>query len=163
MKNETAHYIGKLSGPENIGFYLENLKSSPAFSFTASEREDKITVQISGPQKTPENESLGDIQEDLSNRAQKLGIKAPELVGNMSQDIFNAQKAEEIVLEGKMQLEATPNTKADSVFVTLYVVLDGNPKVDECIDQYALLRITWLAGTLGMTFEKFEKKTVHLH
>ena len=105
---------------------------------------------------------MGDIQADLSSRAQKLGIKAPELVGNMSQDIFNAQKAEEVVLNGKMQLEATPNTRADSVSVTLYVVLDGDPKVDECIDQYALLRITWLASTLGMKFEKFEKKALQL-
>ena len=77
-------------------------------------------------------------------------------------DIFNAQKAEEIVLAGKMQLEAVSNTKADSVSVTLYVVLDGDPKVDECIDQYALLRITWLANTLGMNFEKFEKKSIQL-
>ncbi len=162
MKNETAHYIGNLSGIEEIEFYLENLKPSPAFSFTVTEREDKISVQISGPQKISENERLGDIQADLSSRAQKLGIKAPELVGNMSQDIFNAQKAEEVVLNGKMQLEATPNTRADSVSVTLYVVLDGDPKVDECIDQYALLRITWLASTLGMNFEKFEKKALQL-
>ena len=52
MKNETAHYIGKLSGIEKIEFYLENLKSSPAFSFTVTEREDKMSIQISGP---PEN------------------------------------------------------------------------------------------------------------
>jgi len=163
MKNETVHYIGSLSGIEKIEFYLENLKSSPAFSFTVTEREDKISVEISAPQKISENESLGDIQEDLPSRAQKLGIKAPKLVGNLSQDIFNAQKAEEVVLDGKMQLEATPNKKAVSVFVTLYVVLDGDPKVDECIDQYALLRITWLANTLGMKFEKFEKKSIQLH
>ena len=163
MKNETVHYIGSLSGIEKIEFYLENLKSNPAFSFTVTEREDKISVEISAPQKISENESLGDIQEDLPSRAQKLGIKAPKLVGNLSQDIFNAQKAEEVVLAGKMQLEATPNKKAVSVFVTLYVVLDGDPKVDECIDQYALLRITWLANTLGMKFEKFEKKSIQLH
>jgi len=163
MKNETAHYIGELSGIGKIEFYLENLKSNPAFSFTVTEQEDKISIQISGPPKISDNESLDDIQTHLSSRAQKLGIKAPELVGNMSQDIFNAQKAEEVVLDGKMQLEATLNTKAASVFVTLYVVLDGDPKIDECIDQFALLRITWLASTLGMNFEKFEKKTIHLH
>ena len=88
MKNETAHYIGTLSGIEKIEFYLENLKSSPAFNFTVTEREDKISVQISGSQKTSENESLDDTREDLSSRAQKLGIKAPELAGNMSQDIL---------------------------------------------------------------------------
>ncbi|MEE9417907.1 MAG: hypothetical protein V3W43_00430, partial [Desulfatiglandaceae bacterium] len=91
-----------------------------------------------------------------------LGIDSPELVENTGRDILDAQKAEEIVLAGGMQLEATPNKKADSVTVTLYVVLDGDPKVDECIDQYALLRITWLASALGMKFEKFEKKALQL-
>jgi hypothetical protein len=162
MKNESAHYIAKLSGTENIEFYIENLKSSPAFTFTVTEREDKISVQISGPQKISENERLGDIQAQLSRRADELGIDSPELVENTGRDILDAQKAEEIVLAGGMQLEATPNKKADSVTVTLYVVLDGDPKVDECIDQYALLRITWLASALGMKFEKFEKKALQL-
>lgn len=163
MKNESALYIAKLSGIEKIEFYLENLKSSPAFSFTVTEKDDKISVQVSGPQKTSENESLNDIHEQLSRRAQKLGIDAPQLVENTGRDIFNTQKAEEIVLAGKMKLEAMPRTKADAVSITLYVLLDGDPKVDECIDQYALLRIIWLANTLGMNFEEFEKKPILLH
>ena len=163
MKSESAHYTAKLSGIEKIEFYLENLKSSPAFSFTVIEKDDKISVHISGPQKTPENESLNDIYEQLSRRTQKLGIDAPQLVKNTGRDIFNAQKAEEIVLAGKMKLEAIPKTEADAVSITLYVLLDGDPKVDECIDQYAFLRITWLANTLGMNFEAFEKKSIKLH
>jgi len=163
MKSKSALYIAKLSGTENIEFYIENLKSSPAFTFTVTEREDKISAQISGPKKTSENESLNDIHEQLSRRTQELGIDAPQLVENTGRDILNAQKAEEIVLAGKMQLEAMPNTKADSVSVTLHVVYEGDPKVDECIDQYALLRITWLANTLGMNFEEFEKKPILLH
>ena len=163
MKSKSALYIAKLSGIETIQFYLKNLKSNPAFSFTVTEKDDKISVQISGPQKTSENESLNDIHEQLSRRTQELGIDAPRLVGNTGRDIFNAQKAEEIVLAGKMKLEAMPKTKADAVSVTLHVVLDGDPKVDECIDQYALLRITWLANTLGMNFEEFEKKSILLH
>jgi len=39
MKNESALYIAKLSGIEKIEFYLENLKSSPAFSFTVPEKD----------------------------------------------------------------------------------------------------------------------------
>jgi len=163
MKSKSALYIAKLSGTENIEFYIENLKSSPAFTFTVKEMEDKLSAQISGPKKTSENESLNDIHEQLSARAQELGIDAPQLVEHTGRDIFNAQKAEEIVLAGKMQLESILNTKADSVSVTLYIVLDGDPKVDECIDQYALLRITWLANTLGMNFEEFEKKSIQLH
>lgn len=163
MKNESAHYIAKLSGIEKIEFYLENLKSSPAFSFTVTEKDDKISVQVSGPQKTSENESLNDIHAQLSRRANELDIDIPGLVERTGRDIFNAQKAEKIVLAGEMQLEAMSNTEADSVSVTLYVVLDGDPKVDECIDQYALLRITWLANTLGMNFEEFEKKPILLH
>ena len=163
MKSKSALYIAKLSGIENIEFYLENLKSSPAFSFTVTEKDDKIYVQISGPQKTSENESLNDIHEQLSRRTQELGIDSPELVGSTGRDIFSAQKAEEIVIAGKMQLEAMPNTKVDSVSVTLHVVYEGDPKVDECIDQYALLRITWLANTLGMNFDEFEKKSIQLH
>ncbi len=85
------------------------------------------------------------------------------MVKSTGRDIFSAQEAEKIVLAGEMQLEAMPRTKADSVSVTLYVVLEGDPKVDECIDQYALLRITWLADTLGMNFEEFEKKSIQLH
>ena len=163
MKSKSALYIAKLSGIETIEFYLKNLKSNPAFSFTVTEKDDKISVQISGPQKTSENESLNDIHEQLSRRVQELGIDAPRLVGNTGRDIFNAQKAEEIVLAGKMKLEAMPKTEADAVSVILYVLLDGDPKVDECIDQYALLRITWLANTLGMNFEEFEKKSILLH
>jgi hypothetical protein len=163
MKNESAHYIAKLSGIEKIEFYLENLKSSPAFSFTVTEKDDKISVQVSGPQKTSENESLNDIHVQLSRRANELDIDIPGLVERTGRDIFNAQKAEKIVLAGEMQLEAMSNTEADSVSVTLYVVLDGDPKVDECIDQYALLRITWLANTLGINFEEFEKKPILLH
>jgi len=162
MKNETAHYIAKLSGLEKIEFYLENLKSNPSFSFTVTRHQDKISVQISGPRKKSENEGLNDIYAQLSSRAQELGIDSPELVENIGRDIISAQKAEEIVLAGKMQLEAMSNTKADLVSVTLYVILDGDPKVDECIDQYALFRITWLANTLGMNFEKFEKKSLQL-
>ena len=163
MKSKSALYIAKLSGTEKIEFYLENLKSSPAFSFTVAEKDDKISVQISGPLKTSENESLNDINEQLSRRAQELGIVAPQLVENTGRDIFNAQKAEEIVLAGKMKLEAMPKTEADAVSVILYVLLDGDPKVDECIDQYAFLRITWLANTLGTNFEEFEKKSIQLH
>lgn len=163
MKSKSALYIAKLSGIETIEFYLKNLKSNPAFSFTVTEKDDKISVQISGPQKTSENESLNDIHEQLSRRVQELGIDAPRLVGNTGRDIFNAQKAEEIVLAGRMKLEAMPKTKADAVSIKLYVLLDGDPKVDECIDQYALLRITWLANTLGMNFEEFEKKSILLH
>jgi hypothetical protein len=162
MKSENEHYTAKLSGVETIEFYLENLKSNPAFSFTVTKQEDKISVQIIGPRKKLEDENLNDIHAQLSNRAQKIGIDFPGLVESTGRDIFNAQKAEEIVLAGKMQLEAVSNTKADSVSVTLYVVLDGDPKVDECIDQYALLRITWLANTLGMKFERFEKKSIQL-
>ena len=163
MKSESAHYIAKLSGIETIEFYLENLKSNPAFSFTVTEQEEKISVEITGPRKKPENESLNDIHAQLSRRANELGIDFPGLVERTGRDIFNAQKAEKIVLAGKMQLEAIPNTKADSVSVTLYVILDGDPKVDECIDQYAFLRITWLANTLGMNFEEFEKESIQLH
>jgi hypothetical protein len=162
MKSKSAFYIAKLSGTENIEFYIENLKSSPAFTFTVKEMGDKISAQISGPKKTSENESLNDIHEQLSGRAQELGIDAPQLVEHTGLDIFNAQKAEEIVLAGEMQLEAILNTEAASVSVTLYIVLDGHPKVDQCIDQYALLRITWLANTLGMNFEEFEKKSIQL-
>jgi len=163
MKSESAHYIAKLSGIETIEFYLENLKSNPAFSFTVTKQEEKISVEITGPRKKSENESLNDIRAQLSSRAKELGIDSPGLVESTGRHIFNAQKAEEIVLAGEMQLEAMPRTKADSVSVTLYVALEGDPKVDECIDQYALLRITWLANTLGMNFEKFEKKSIQLH
>ena len=157
MKGENALYIAKLSGIETIEFYLENLKSNPAFSFTVTGQEEKISVQISGPRKDSENESLNDIHAQLSSRAQELGIDSPGLVENTGRKIFNAQKAEKIVLSSKMQLEAIANTKADSVSVTLSVVLDGDPKVDECIDQYALLRITWLANTLGITSRNLKR------
>ncbi len=42
MKSKSAHYIAKLSGIETIEFYLENLKSNPAFSFTVTEQKEKI-------------------------------------------------------------------------------------------------------------------------
>jgi len=163
MKSKSALYIAKLSGIETIEFYLKNLKSNPAFSFTVTEQEEKIFVDITGPKIKSENESLNDINAQLSSRAQELGIETPELVKSTGRDIFSAQKAEQIVIAGKMQLEAMPNTKADSVSVTLHVVYERDPKVDECIDQYALLRITWLANTLGMNFEEFEKKSIQLH
>ena len=163
MKRERAHYIAKLSGAEKIEFYLKNLASSSAFSFIATGRKDKLYVEISGPNKISDNESLDDIEHQLSNRAGELGIDAPKLVRDMGQDIFNAQKAEEIVLDGTMQLEATQNKEAEAVIVTLTLVLDGDPKVDECIDQYALLRVIWLTSTLGMNFEEFEKQTIPLH
>lgn len=118
MKSESTHYIAKLSGKETIEFYLENLKSNPAFSFTITKQEGKIYVQIVGPRKKIENESLNDIREQLSSRAQELGIDSPKLVESAGHDIFNAQKAEKTVIAGKMQLEAISNTKADSVFVT---------------------------------------------
>jgi len=157
MKSKSALYIAKLSGIETIEFYLKNLKSNPAFSFTVTEQEEKIFVDITGPK------IKSDINAQLSSRAQELGIETPELVKSTGRDIFSAQKAEQIVIAGKMQLEAMPNTKADSVSVTLHVVYERDPKVDECIDQYALLRITWLANTLGMNFEEFEKKSIQLH
>ncbi|MCF8146207.1 MAG: hypothetical protein K9N21_20050 [Deltaproteobacteria bacterium] len=163
MKRERGHYTAKLSGTEKIEFYLKNLASSSAFSFIATERKEKLYVEISGPKKISDNESLDDIEHQLSNRARELGIDAPKLVRDVGQDIFNAQKAEEIVLDGPMQLEATPNKEAEAIIVKLTLVLDGDPKVDECIDQYALLRVIWLANSLGMNFEEFEKKTVPLH
>jgi hypothetical protein len=163
MKNKSTHYIAKLSGTENIEFYIENLKSNPSFSFTLTKQEEKIFIDITGPRIKSANESLNDINAQLFSRAQELGIESPELVKSTGRDIFSAQKAEQIVIAGKMQLEAMPNTKADSVSVTLHAVYEGDTKVDECIDQYALLRITWLANTLGMNFKEFEKKSVQLH
>ena len=163
MKNESALFIAKLSGIEKIEFYLKNLKSNPSFSFTVTKQEDTTSVEITGPRKELENESLNDIRTQFSRRAHELGIHAPKLVESAGRDILNAQKAEEIVLAGEIQLVAMAGTKADSVSVTLYVALDDNPKVDEIIDQYALLRITWLANALGMNFETFEKKAIQLH
>ena len=57
MNKESAHYTAKLSGIETIEFYLENLKSNPAFSFTVTKQEDKISVEIIDPRKKIENES----------------------------------------------------------------------------------------------------------
>jgi len=90
MKSESAHYIAKLSEIETIEFYSENLKSNPAFSFTVTEQEEEISVQISGPRKKSENDSLDDIHAQLSSRAQKLRIDSPQLVESTGRDIFSA-------------------------------------------------------------------------
>ena len=90
MKSESAHYTAKLSGKETIEFYLKNLKSNPSFSFTVTKQEDKIFVEITGPLKKLENESLNDIHAQLSSRAQKLRIDSPQLVESTGRDISSA-------------------------------------------------------------------------
>lgn len=52
-----------------------------------------------------------------------------------------------------MELETLTCSQGSAVSVTLDVITHGDPNVDACIEQYALLRITWLADATGMSLE----------
>ena len=157
MKNQVAKYIAILSGKESIEFYLDKLSLTSIFDFSSTKKGNKILVRIVGPYKSSQNEDISEIHEKLSDHAHELGIKAPKLVNKVANKINYAQKAENLVLAEEMLLEATANVKADLVNITLQVVLDGNPIVDKCIDEFAFLRISELASCLNMDFESFKK------
>ena len=163
MKNLAAKYNAMLTGDESIEFYLDKLRSNSKYKVTSTERENKIRVHIVGPHKTSENESINDIHDKLLHHAKELGIKAPKLVKDVETDIYNAQKAEKAVLDGEMLLEAIPNVKAHSVYVTLHVILCCYNKFNEIIDQFAFFRISELANSIGMGLVSIERKNMHIH
>ena len=153
MEKKRIRYIAELRGSESPRFYLDRLRSDPAYSLVESAQERNIVVETSGPRKSDTTVSLSDLRQDLSDRAKQLGIHFPQLVESASQQVYDSQTAEEIVLSGKMQMEISKTSEQSLITVVLEVALQGKPDIDTCIEQYSFLRIVWLANAMGLTIE----------
>ncbi len=59
-----------------------------------------------------------------------------------------------------MHLLFQPFLGKSLLYVTIDLPASNDPKVDECIQQYLLLRLIWLANSMGMAFEEPPERSI---
>ncbi len=153
-------YDVKLTGSEKLETYIESLLAHPAFSVTRIARGEEIIYEVYGPNTADVGKKENDIRSDLSGHSEKLGITVPGLVEKVTSDIVSAQEGEKIALERPMHVLFQQYQGKSLAHVTFEMELSKDPKIDECAQQYALLRFVWLANSIGMSLEESPESSV---
>jgi len=160
MKTTLIRYDARLVGLEPLERYIEALLVNPAWKVRTVSRGNDTVYEVYGPEKTDVSETSEKIRLQLSKRAEELHIAVPGLVDKATHDIICAQEGERIALEGPMHLLFQPFFGKSLLYVTIDLPASNDPKVDECIQQYLLLRLIWLANSMGMSFEEPPERSI---
>ena len=158
MNHKIYRYKTSLSGTGSTKFHINKLKSNPLFEAIINRDDQIFSLTIYGPKKDHARNNSKDIKFQLSKRAKNLGLIAPEIVNQATEDIYSSKMAERLVLIGLLQLQMQVSENNSKAEVTLVVREEGGLRVSECIDYYVFWRISCLAQALKMVINGNIKK-----
>lgn len=150
-------YSAKFRGVKSSDFYIKKLKSNQSFICCKTNDKTHYSYEIRGPVKSDNELTLGEINKNTAQRAEKIQIHDQKLVNSTSYKIYTAQEAENCVLSKMMKAEVLKNQSDCLISVSFTVDKSSDPEVNACIEQYCQLRLISLATAMGMIVEDIER------
>jgi len=154
MDQQIIRYHARLAGAMELSVYIKALLAQLSFHVTRIGSVKEQLYEVHGTSGLGIMQNSEDIRSELSLRAEEIGIDFPGLVDKVTNDIVAAQEGERIVSSQSMHMLFQQSQGKSIAHVSFNVVSSGDPKVDECVNQYALLRFFWLANSIGMSLQE---------
>jgi len=161
MKVKRFRYITSVFVSESPDYIIDIIKSNTDFSLIKKPgKENELTYELIGPFKFKKEHRIEYIRDDLKKRAIKLGIYHNGLVNKVAKEIYQAQTAEKIINEGKKSIIFRAIKKNTQIEIVLDIITKYDQEVEELMDYYAFIYISFLVESMGILFREEIKKSL---